>query len=169
MAAFITHLRKSFNRQIAKFMVADRLEYSSAYFNLSPGIRTALEFLQRADLGALDLGRTSVEGDDVFALVSDYDTQMPEDRFWEAHRRHIDVQYVHTGVERIAVGNLADFAVEPYDRDRDLVVAKGSAAQTLTVAAGGFVILFPHDVHMPGLIADRVTRVRKIVVKVKIG
>ena len=40
--------------------------------------------------------------------------------------------------------------------------------QTLTVTAGGFVILFPHDVHMPGLVAERVERVRKIVVKVRI-
>src|SRR5689334_18390269 len=132
-------------------MVLDRLDHASAYFNLSRGIRTALDYLQRTDLAALSIGRQVVDGDAVFALVAEYDTEPPEARFWEAHRRHIDVQYVQSGVERIAVGNLADFAVEPYDADRDLVVARGAAAQVVTVGAGEFVILFPHDVHMPGL------------------
>jgi YhcH/YjgK/YiaL family protein len=150
-------------------MVFDRLTRSSAYFNLSAGIRAALQFLQHADLEALPLGRHSVDGDEVFALVSEYETQAPEQRFWEAHRRHIDVQYVHAGVEQIAVGDLEDFETEPYDAERDLLIAKGSAGHTVTLSAGSFVILFPHDVHMPGLVAPAPGHVRKIVVKVRIG
>ena len=149
-------------------MVCDHITYASEYFNLGPGIRTALQFLQERDLGALAPGRHDVDGDRVFGLVSDYDTRSPAEAFWEAHRQHVDVQYVHAGVERIAVGNLAMFTTEPYDVDRDLVVANGEGSQSLEVGPGGFVILFPHDVHMPGLTAARVTAVRKVVVKVRI-
>ena len=78
-------------------MIHDHIKYASGYFNLSRGIRAALEYLQQADLDTLTPGRHDVNGDAVFALVSDYETRSPEETFWEAHRRHVDVQYVHRG------------------------------------------------------------------------
>ncbi|HUR35273.1 MAG TPA: YhcH/YjgK/YiaL family protein [Vicinamibacterales bacterium] len=150
-------------------MVSDDIKYAPEYFNLSAGIRTALEYLRRADLGALTPGRHDVDGDRVFALVSDYETRSAAETFWEAHRRHVDVQYVHSGVERIGYGDLADFAVEPYDAERDLVVARGDSERFVEVGPRGFVILFPHDVHMPGLTGRRIETVRKVVVKVRLA
>ena len=150
-------------------MIHDHIKYAPAYFNLSPGIRLALEYLERTNLGALGEGRHDVDGDAVFALVSDYDTRRPDETFWEAHRRHVDVQYVYAGVERIGYGNLADFTSEPYDASRDLVVAHGPDERFVDMRPGQFAILFPHDVHMPGLIAHAIARVRKIVVKVRLG
>jgi hypothetical protein len=58
-------------------MVHDHIKYASEYFNLSQGIRTALEYLATADLAALEPGRHDVQGDEVFALVSDYQTRTP--------------------------------------------------------------------------------------------
>lgn len=149
-------------------MIFDNLKYGSAYFNLGPGIRTALEYLQRTDAGALAVGRHDVDGDQVFALVSDYQTKTPEESFWEAHRRHIDVQFVHMGRECIGYADLATFKEAPYNAERDLVVATGAGGQQVEVGRGEFVILFPHDVHMPGLIAQVSSAVRKVVVKVKV-
>ena len=149
-------------------MVADHIKYASEYFNLNPPIRLALEYLQRVDAGALDAGRHDVDGDHVFALVSDYLTRRPEDAFWEAHRRHVDVQFVHSGRERIGYGHLSAFECDPYDADRDLVVARGSSDRMVDVGPGGFVVLFPHEAHMPGLSAGAVETVRKVVVKVRL-
>ena len=150
-------------------MVCDHITYASEYFNLGTGIRTALQFLQEGELDSLAEGRHDVDGDRVFALVSDYDTRPAAEAFWEAHRQHVDVQFVHSGCERIAFGSLPAFEVDPYDAERDLVVARGASPQAVELGPGGFVILFPHDVHMPGLIARSVTRVRKVVVKVRIN
>ena len=149
-------------------MVHDHIKYASEYFNLSQGIRAALEYLATADLAALEPGRHDVQGDDVFALVSDYQTRTPAEAFWEAHRRHVDVQFVHSGVERIAYGDLALFHSAPYDAERDLIVATGESRQYVEVGPGGFAILFPHDVHMPGLTGERQEAVRKVVVKVRL-
>ncbi len=149
-------------------MVHDHIKYASEYFNLSQGIRAALEYLATADLGRLEPGRHDVQGDEVFALVSDYQTRTPAEAFWEAHRRHVDVQFVHSGVERIGYGDLALFDSAPYDEQRDLVVATGESERYVEVGAGGFVILFPHDVHMPGLTGVRQEAVRKVVVKVRL-
>lgn len=149
-------------------MVHDHIKYASEYFNLSRGIRTALGYLGSADLASLPPGRHDVDGDEVFALVSDYQTRAASEAFWEAHRRHVDVQFVHSGLERIAYGDLAQFDTEPYDVERDLVVARGESGRFVEVGPGGFVILLPHDVHMPGLTGERQEAVRKIVVKVRL-
>jgi YhcH/YjgK/YiaL family protein len=128
----------------------------------------ALQYLQRAELGSLTPGRHDVDGDQVFALVSDYDTRLPAETFWEAHRRHVDVQFVHAGIERIGYGHLPQFELEPYDEERDLVVARGQSDRFIELGEGDFAILFPHDVHMPGLTGLAVRRVRKVVVKVRL-
>jgi YhcH/YjgK/YiaL family protein len=148
-------------------MVLDQLSHAQEYFNLSSGIRAALEFLQRTDTAALPAGRHAVKGDMVVAIVDDYETKPAPERFWEAHRRHIDVQFVASGREAIGVGALERFETEPYDAERDLIVARG-AGQFVDVPAGWFAILFPHDVHMPGVIAGTAERVRKVVVKVRL-
>lgn len=149
-------------------MVHDHITHASEYFNLSRGIRTALEYLGRTDLASLAEGRHDVDGDHVFALVSDYQTRRPADAFWEAHRQHVDVQFVVSGHERIGYANLDRFEVDPYDAERDLTVARGEAGGFASVAAGEFVVLFPNDVHMPGLQVDGPTAVRKVVVKVRL-
>ncbi len=150
-------------------MVHDHINYASEYFNLCDGIRAALAYLATTNVGALEPGRHDVRGDEVFALVSDYQTRMPAEAFWEAHRRHVDVQFVDSGVERIAYGDLALFQSAPYDVERDLIVATGESDRFVTVGPGGFVILFPHDVHMPGLTGERQEAVRKVVVKVRVA
>lgn len=155
-------------------MVHGHINHAQEYFNLAPGIRLALEFLARTNLEALSEGRHPVDDDRVFALVSDYATKRPEETFWEAHRRHIDVQFVVHGDERIGYGNIDRFVEEPYNESRDLVVAKGESERSVAVGPGEFVILFPHDVHMPGLQPDGAggdaerRQVRKVVVKVRI-
>ena len=149
-------------------MVHDHIKYRSAYFNLSPGIRLALEYLGHIDLGALGEGRHDVDGDRVFALVSEYDTRCSRETFWEAHQRHVDVQYVHAGVERMGYGDIGDFSCDPYDAERDLIVARGESGRFVEMGAGSFAIFFPHDVHMPGLTGQAVSRVRKMVVKVRL-
>jgi YhcH/YjgK/YiaL family protein len=149
-------------------MVSDHIKYASEYFNLSAGIRVALEYLRRTDIASLAAGRHDIDADRVFVLVSEYDTRRPADAFWEAHRRHVDVQFVQSGSERIAYGDIARFELDPYDAERDLIVARGESERFVEVGAGEFVILFPHDVHMPGLTGRAVQAVRKAVVKVKL-
>lgn len=155
-------------------MVHGHINHAQEYFNLAPGIRLALDFLARTNLAALAEGRHSVDEDRVFALVSDYATRLPEETFWEAHRRHIDVQFVVSGEERIGYGNIDLFDQDPYDASRDLIVARGQSDGSVAVRPGEFVILFPHDVHMPGLQPTasggdgQRRQVRKVVMKVRI-
>ena len=149
-------------------MVLDRLERASRYVDLSPLLARALRHLRVTDWSTHPLGRSSLEGEDVVAIVSEYDTRPLDAVPWEAHRRYIDVQYVHFGVERIGYAPLSTLAVGAYDEERDLVRATGEGGG-ITLQAGSFAILWPDEAHRPGGALDAPVRVKKIVLKVTAG
>jgi biofilm protein TabA len=149
-------------------MVLDALANAPQYHALGPQLAQALQYLRTTDLAAVPLGRHEIDGSRVFVLVQDYTTMPLEDGLWEAHRKHIDVQYVQKGEERVRYANLATLKAAPYDDEKDLLRAEGPG-ELFLLKPDRFVILFPQDAHSPGLMSDRRQHVRKIVIKVAIG
>lgn len=148
-------------------MIFDRLANASLYVNVGEGIAAALRYLQSADLDILEAGRYEIDGANVFALLSEYETRPADAVPWEAHRQYFDVHFVHRGEERIGVAHLADLTAGSYDAERDFIPAEGAVALFLPLGAGAFAILGPQDAHKPGISFLRPTRVRKVVVKVR--
>ena len=148
-------------------MILDDLVHASTYFDLHPRLRIALEWLQAIDPATLTPGRHEIDGDEVFASVTDYDTRPASATRWEAHRRHADVQCVLTGEERIGVTPLRTLQADPYDDDRDILFADGDGP-FVALTPGRFVVLFPQDAHMPGVVVDAAAPVRKLVIKLRI-
>lgn len=148
-------------------MILDSLDHSSQYERLNSRLAKAFRFLRDTALAELTPGRYEIDGAKVFALVSDYETKSIEASRWEAHRRHIDVQLVATGQERVGVAPLDTLTLEPYDDEKDILFASGEG-EFVTLVPGRFVVLFPHDAHMPGVMSGDSVPVRKIVVKVAV-
>ena len=148
-------------------MILDALDRAPTYFALGPAFEIALRYLSETDLGRLAPGRYEIDGARIFAQVSDYETLPLEEGKWEAHRRHIDVQYVQAGEERVGYACLESLETAPYDADHDLVRADGPG-EYFRLSPDRFVIFFPQDAHMPGLAADSPAPVRKIVIKIAI-
>ena len=102
------------------------------------GLERVFEYLARTDLAALPLGRTDIEGDDVYVLLSEADTKPPEQVQFEAHRRYIDIQLVVRGQESIGVTPLAGLVTtEPYDAARDIeFFAVPQQSETVALRSG---------------------------------
>jgi biofilm protein TabA len=154
-------------------MILDFLDSASTYFALGESFERAFRYIRETDFALVTAGRYELDGDRVVALVSDYDTLALQEGRWEAHRRHVDVQYVARGEEQIGYAHLSTLAAEPYDESRDLIRAPGdgvtaaAAGQTLLLRPDRFIVLFPQDAHMPGL-ATAPQSVRKVVVKIRL-
>jgi len=147
-------------------MIADRLVNAHRYTGLGPRITRAFEFLTRPGLDAIADGRYDLDGAEVFALVQRYTSKREAEGFWEAHRRHADLQFVVAGEERIGYGPMERFAGGGYDADRDFETFTGSG-DFLRLQAGGFVLLWPGEVHMPQIAAAAPAAVTKVVVKIR--
>lgn len=147
-------------------MIVDRLDKRGWYRGLPARLVRALDFLADPATALLPVGRHDLDGDNLFALIQEYDTRAADSCRWEAHRRYCDVQFVATGCERIGVAALAAMMVDmPHDEQRDVAFFHG-AGDWITLPAGSFAMFFPHDVHRPCVQVDGgPQRVRKIVVK----
>jgi YhcH/YjgK/YiaL family protein len=148
-------------------MIFDTLDNHARYAGLGHNLPAALKFLLENDLTSLPIGRTDIDGDNLYALVQEYATKPAEQGLWEVHRKYIDVQYMVSGTERMGFANLRTMQLGEYVPEKDFQPMRGTGS-SVDVFAGAFVIFFPNDAHMPGLQTDQPETIRKVVLKVKI-
>jgi len=156
-----------------------KLENVRQLFPADDIFQTAFDYLERAlkagteenskilSLKDGDCVKTEL-GKSVFAMEQAYTTTTREGRKYESHKKHIDVQCVVSGIERIEVADARGLTAEaPYDGDSDVVFYKdNSPGSVLLIAEGELAIFYPQDAHIPGLSAGEAETVRKIVVKI---
>lgn len=155
-------------------MIIDTLAHARTWLTQSPRIALALQALAETDLASRPDGRYELDGDRVYAMVQRYKTRTWEGALQEAHRRHLDVQFVASGTERIGYAPLADVeagceVVTPYDPARDVALWKGYG-DLVALHAGMIAVLWPVDVHAPtlGYTAQGGDPITKVVVKVRL-
>jgi len=148
-------------------MIIDKLENAHLYKNLGERISKSFDYIKTTDLKNLPAGKYPIDGENIFALVSEYKTKPEFEGKLEAHKKYIDVQYVISGEELMGYAPLGGQKVlEPYKEENDIVFFSGDKSFT-TVSAGMFVIFFPEDVHMPGISTRKISEVKKLVIKVR--
>jgi biofilm protein TabA len=148
-------------------MIADDIRNASLYAGLAPGIATALKYLADTDFSRVEPGRYEIGGG-CYCLVQDYTTAPREQKRYEAHRQYVDVQFIDSGVELIGHADVGTLRVlEEYDESKDVAFLEGEGSFVIA-RAGTFVILFPHDAHIPGVALAQPEPVRKVVAKVPI-
>ena len=150
-------------------MILTTLAEADALAALGPGIAAGVRWLRAFDPALAD-GRHDIDGDEVFALVSTYDTGPATEKRFETHRVYVDLQYVAAGTERILHAPAEGLAVEtPYDEAKDIAFyAEPKASSSLLLRAGDLAVFHPADAHKPGCMAGGRDPVRKVVVKVRV-
>lgn len=115
-------------------------------------------------------GRTEIEGEEIFALHQIYETKPPKEARFEAHRKHIDIQFIHFGEEAMLTAGIEGVEeLVPYDEKTDVAFYGLCAGREITVAAGRAAIFYPADLHAPCLDPSSGRNlVGKTVVKVRI-
>jgi biofilm protein TabA len=150
-------------------VILTSLAESAPYEVLGERIAAGLRWLRSMDASIAD-GRHAIDGDDVFALVATYETAPGTEKRFETHVRHVDLQYVADGHERILHAPATALTVEtPYDDAADITFyAEPPFASSLLMRPGDLAIFFPQDAHKPGCMAGGRHTVKKVVVKVRI-
>ena len=109
------------------------------------------------------------------ANIQDLDLRTPENTQWEQHRRHIDLQWVVTGSERLAITRDTTI-LDPrnqYNEKKDVQNFRFKKAPApdqyilLDSEPRRFYLFFPSDVHECCGIAKQPGTVRKVVVKIE--
>lgn len=151
-------------------MIQDTLNLAHNYEPLSSRLAQAFAFLQQIN-GNESLGRHEIAGADIFALIQRYTTRPEAAAQLEAHRKYIDVQYIHQGCELMLWAPLVTMGVVnmAYDENQDAALFQLVPEMSrLCVNAGSFTIFNSNDAHAPCLVWGNTCEVFKVVVKVKI-
>lgn len=148
----------------------NRKAFAISYFRNKERWDKAFIFLKSSDLTALELKRYDIDGDNLYAPVSEYLTKNEEDARYEAHQKYIDIQYVISGKELIGVAPMSqkNDVLEAYDSTKDIEFLTVTGGENRPALPDKFFIFFPDDAHRPGLKDGENSPVRKVVVKVKI-
>jgi YhcH/YjgK/YiaL family protein len=150
-------------------MIKDSMKYIEKYRGLGENISLAIDYLIKTDFSKLSPGRYEINGDMVFASVSQYETRMLEQGKWEAHKKYLDIQYIVEGNELIGYTSIDNLEKrQDYDETRDIFFAEGDGGDYLQLKKGDFAVFWPEDAHMPCIAAIEPSMVKKVVIKVRV-
>jgi YhcH/YjgK/YiaL family protein len=148
-------------------MIIDKIENTHIYKNIGERIGKSFEYIKATELKTLSAGKYPIDGENIFALVSEYKTKSEQEGKLEAHKKYIDVQYVIEGEELMGYAPLGNQKIiEPYKEENDIVFFNGDKT-FIKISEGMFAIFFPEDVHMPGISTGKISDVKKLVIKVR--
>jgi YhcH/YjgK/YiaL family protein len=149
-------------------MIIDKLSNSHLYSSLGERINKAFEYLKQTDFSKMELGKYKIDGENIFALVNEYNTKDEGEGKLEAHKKYIDVQFVAKGKELMGYSPLENqIVIDEYNQQNDIIFFSGEKSFT-QVDEGMFAIFFPTDVHLPGIKVNEKSYVKKVVIKVKV-
>ena len=147
-------------------MVFDSLVNAQQYYSMNPHFEAAFKWLEENQ--GIEAGRYEIVGEDCYVMIQHTQGNGKSTPFVEAHNEYIDIQVVTEGFDEIGWKDRAtcsDVRAE-YSADVDAALWHDESDFFVPVQPGHFVILFPHDAHMP-LASEG--PVKKAVVKVRVS
>src|SRR5258706_15523116 len=104
-------------------MIIDLLSNAHHYYSINERIAKAFVFLKSTDLNAIKAGKYFIEGEDLFALLQEYETLDATNEQMEAHKKYIDVQYMVRGEELVGHALLKNQNIaKPYEEETDFML-----------------------------------------------
>ena len=150
-------------------MIIDSLENAARYTSLGMHFTEAFEYLKTTDFYTMQPGRHVIDGDNIFAMISEYTTKAAGAEKLEAHRTYTDIQYMVSGTELMGYTlHTTQHPSSPYQEEQDYMLYDETPSCFIPVHAGMFIIFFPGDLHMPCIMQGQAATVKKVVMKVHV-
>ena len=147
----------------------DQQEFKKQYEARTAWWKTAFNYLKDTNLEELKPGKYAIDGDNVFALVSEGPARSKDSAKWEDHLEYIDIHHVIRGKENMGLARVGSPAtvITPYDPAKDIAFYKLDGKFYPSDPTMLF-IAFPKEAHLPGIKMDGENHVvKKIVIKVR--
>ncbi len=150
-------------------MIFDSLPNLARFTSSIPHLERALEFLAGVTPDHPS-GQVTIDAHGMYAAIDRYVTEPRSRRFFECHRKFIDLQVVLSGVEGVGVCDRNMCQQSQYDEEQDFrKLTFDGEVSSLVLAPGYGALFFPDDAHMPKLVhGETPSNIVKIVVKIPV-
>lgn len=149
-------------------MIFGNLKYADKYDFLTEKIKACFTYAKEHDLTTYEKGSYKINGDEFFVNIENYATVKREERFWEAHKAYLDIHILVKGEETIDINFIENMKLGEYKEADDFLPMEGDMQASVTLKPGDFLICYPEDAHRTGVIATKVSDLKKGIFKVKI-
>ena len=139
------------------------------FTNIHPRFSDAFEFLKNAINQGFEDGDYEIDGKNIYAFISSYETKTESEVQFEAHNKYIDIQCVVSGTEVIGFESEKEVTLtQDYKDGNDICFyALNENYDKIALKKGEFVIIMADELHAPCMsVKNTPQAVKKIVVKV---
>ena len=147
----------------------DKVQFAQQYQLNKPLWDKAFAYLKETNLQTLKPGRVAIDGDNVYAIISEAPSKDYDKTAFESHLNYIDLQFVISGEENMGKAPLADVKIDkPYVERSDIAYYTGEG-KIYTVPQNSFLLFFPSDAHRPNITPGGNKVVKKVVIKIRVA
>lgn len=149
-------------------MIFTNLNNNEQNRTLNEKIKRCIEYVKNNDILAKDTGIYEIE-DGIKMNYDNYNSKEEKDGLWESHIKYVDVQIMLDGEEYIGINNIRNMEKKSEDEGNDFVIFEGKELFRILLRTGDILVLYPEDVHMPGLKIEKSNFNKKAVFKVELS
>lgn len=149
-------------------MIYSNMKNLEEYPFLEAQIKECFVYAKEHDLAGYEKGSHVIDGERLFVNIVEYTTTTPEERFWEAHKRYLDVHLMLHGNEQIDLNFIQNMDVKEYAEQDDFVPMDGDKNSSVILRDGDFLICYPSDGHRTAVAVDGPETIKKAIFKVRI-
>ena len=144
-------------------------DFSERDFSYSKNLCKVFAFIKEHDLLSLPLGKTVIDGDEVYVNRQEYVGKKFEDAKIEGHDKYLDLQLVLKGVEGMGYVDKRKpgLVATPYDAVKDRTNYEGELDGIINLSNNFFALVYPNDLHKPCIKVND-EKIQKAVFKIKI-
>lgn len=148
-------------------MILGKIKDLNRYKGISTEIDQAIEYVLKTDLLNLEIGRYELSEDVIVNRQAYFGKELAQA---ETHKKFIDLQIVVKGKEGFGYSDITNPTLVTkidYNEETDVEFYDVCDELIYTLAEGSFAIVFPEDVHRPGMKLDE-EMIEKVVLKIKV-
>ncbi|MEY8392309.1 DUF386 domain-containing protein [Lachnospiraceae bacterium] len=149
-------------------MIFGNVNHMDEFSFLDHSVKECYAYYRNHDLGAYERGSHEIDGERLFVNVVEYMTTAAENRFWEAHKKYLDVHVMLRGEEQIDVNFIWNMHLKEYVAEEDFLPMQGEKNGSVILRPGDFLICYPADGHRTAVAAGEPQTVKKAIFKVRI-
>ena len=148
-------------------MIFAKLTDAADYRGIHPRLDRVIDCLNEEFLNKVGTQTQKLEDDLLYVTRFDYETIPLEEAFFEAHKKYLDVHLMMSGAERVDISHPDVLTL--FDHKDDFYAYQGEAEQTLLLAPGSFLVVFPGDAHRIKVQVEGPENVSKVVFKLLVN
>ena len=150
-------------------MIIGNVKNRARYADLGEDIMQALDYfasvLENPETAPKEFADIPLEGGRVLIRVRPLETAPLTDNVLEAHYKELDIHFVASGVEKMALAEVSSLTVTSEDKANDVYFLEGNFNTVVTLVPGDFVIAYPEDAHKGCIAVNEPVHIVKMIAK----